>query len=173
MRTKLTLTTASFAFICALILSPANVLAQSNANAGGLLDEVIVTAQKRETNLQDTPLSISAMSGDTLEKIGIDSIDEFQFFVPGITVTNDSMAIVNIRAIGTSAFGVATDPSTTVHIDGVYQPRPTTGLMDMFDIERVELLRGPQGVLFGRNSTGGTLNIISKCQRRNSRAQSA
>lgn len=141
---------------------PGAVWPQVEANSGSLLDEVIVTAQKRESNLQDTPLSISALSGDTMEEIGIDTIEDFQFFVPGITVTNDSMAIVNIRGIGTSAFGVATDPSTTVHIDGIYQPRPTTGYMDMFDVERMELLRGPQGVLFGRNSTGGTLNIISK-----------
>jgi iron complex outermembrane recepter protein len=149
-------------FIGTLNFLPDTAWAQAGANSGSLLDEVIVTAQKRESNLQDTPLSISALSGDTMEKIGIDTIEDFQFFVPGITVTNDSMAIVNIRGIGTSAFGVATDPSTTVHIDGIYQPRPTTGYMDMFDIERVELLRGPQGVLFGRNSTGGTLNIVSK-----------
>jgi len=162
MSIKVSFATALLSSVCTLILLPVETRAQNDANAGSLLDEVIVTAQKREANLQDTPLSISAMSGDTLERIGIDTVDDFQFFVPGITVTNDSMAIVNIRAIGTSAFGVATDPSTTVHIDGVYQPRPTTGLMDMFDVERVELLRGPQGVLFGRNSTGGTLNIISK-----------
>src|SRR3546814_14039332 len=72
------------------------------------------------------------------------------------------MAIINIRGIGTSAFGVATDPSTTVHYDGVYISRPTTSYQDLFDVERIEVLRGPQGVLFGRNSAGGTLNIISK-----------
>lgn len=130
--------TSLWGAICALIFLPGTALAQAGANAGSLLDEVIVTAQKRESNLQDTPLSISALSGDTMEKIGIDTIEDFQLFVPGITVTNDSMAIVNIRGIGTSAFGVATDPSTTVHIDGIYQPRPTTGYMDMFDVERME-----------------------------------
>jgi len=130
------------------------------------VEEVVVTAQKRETNLQDTPVSITAMSGETLRAIGVSNIEDFQLFTPGITITNDSMAIVNIRGIGTSAFGVATDPSSTVHYDGVYIPRPTTGYQDLYDVERVELLRGPQGVLFGRNSAGGTLNIASKAPSR-------
>lgn len=147
---------------CAFALLSGNAWAQEADTDDGLLEEVIITAQKRESSLQDTPLSVSALTGEMLENIGIRTIEDFTFFVPGITVTNDSMAIVNIRGIGTSAFGVATDPSSTVHIDGIYQPRPTTGYQDMFDVERLELLRGPQGVLFGRNSTGGTLNIISK-----------
>ncbi len=127
-----------------------------------LLEEIVVTAEKREASLQDVPVSVTALTGDDMAAIGITTIEDVQLFVPGITVTNDAMAIVNIRGIGTSAFGVATDPSSTVHIDGVYIPRPTTGYQDMFDVERIELLRGPQGVLFGRNSTGGTLNIITR-----------
>ncbi len=160
--------TSLLAGVSALILGPAAGAAQDEAAGGesgsgrSLFDEIVVTAEKRESNLQDTPLSVSALSGEVMANIGIRTIEDFQFFVPGITVTNDSMAIVNIRGIGTSAFGVATDPSVTVYVDGIYQPRPTTGYQDMFDIERVELLRGPQGVLFGRNSTGGTLNIVSK-----------
>lgn len=126
------------------------------------LEEIVVTAERRETNLQDTPVSVSALTGETLTAIGIKNLEDFQFFVPGISVTNDSMAIVNIRGIGTSAFGVATDPSSTVHYDGVYISRPTTSYQDLYDVERIELLRGPQGVLFGRNSAGGTLLITSK-----------
>ena len=125
-------------------------------------EEIVVTAQKREENLQDVPIAVTAVTGENLLKIGISNVEDLQFFVPGVSVTNDAMAIINIRGIGTSAFGVATDPSTTVHYDGVYIPRPTTSYQDMFDVERVEVLRGPQGVLFGRNSAGGTLNIISK-----------
>ncbi|MFZ5609584.1 MAG: TonB-dependent receptor [Pseudomonadota bacterium] len=130
--------------------------------AAAVLEEILVTAEKREASLQDTPVSVTALSGDMLQAIGITNFEDFQFFVPGITITNDSMAIVNVRGIGTSAFGVATDPSVAVYYDGVYIPRPTTGYQDMFDVERLELLRGPQGVLFGRNATGGSLNIISK-----------
>src|SRR3546814_4185683 len=106
--------------------------------------------------------SVTAMTGEALTATGISNVEGLQFFVPGVSITNDSMAIINIRGIGTSAFGVATDPSTTVHYDGVYISRPTTSYQDFFDVERIEVLRGPQGVLFGRNSAGGTLNIISK-----------
>ena len=133
----------------------------ANATADGQVEEIVVTATKREENLQDVPISVTAVTGETLIRTGISNVEDLQFFVPGVSVTNDSMAIINIRGIGTSAFGVATDPSTTVHYDGVYIPRPTTSYQDMFDVERVEVLRGPQGVLFGRNSAGGTLNIIS------------
>ena len=127
-----------------------------------LFETIQITAQKREASIQSTPISVTAISGDVLDQMGITNMDDFQFFAPGITITNDSMAIINIRGVGTTAFGVATDPSSTIYIDGIYQPRPTTGYQDMFDVERLELLRGPQGVLFGRNSVGGALNIISK-----------
>ncbi len=151
----------------ALSLSMSNIFSQEESKddknkKDDLMNVITITAQKRESNIQKTPISVTALSGEVMDQIGIDNLEDFQFFTPGITITNDSMAIVNIRGIGTSAFGVATDPSSTVYIDGIYQPRPTTGYQDMFDIERVELLRGPQGVLFGRNSAGGTLNIISK-----------
>lgn len=158
------LSASTLATVLVATLSPSLAAAQTPQPGAreGTLEEIVVTAQKRETNLQDTPVSVTAMSGEMLKAIGVSTIEDFQIFTPGVTITNDSMAIVNIRGIGTSAFGVATDPSSTVHYDGVYIPRPTTGYQDMFDVERVELLRGPQGVLFGRNSAGGTLNIISK-----------
>jgi len=144
-----------------LLAYPARAQEEDDSN-GRVIEEIVVTAEKREESLQDVPISVSALSGDQIEAIGISTIEEFQFFVPGVTITNDAMAIVNIRGIGTSAFGVGTDPSSTVYIDGVYMPRPTTGYQDMFDVERIELLRGPQGVLYGRNSSGGSLNIFSR-----------
>lgn len=148
------------AMFTVLALAPAPGFAQSTAPEA--LEEVVVTAEKRETNLQDTPVAVTAVTGETLRALGVSTLEDLQVFTPGVTITNDSMAIVNIRGIGTSAFGVATDPSSTVHYDGVYIPRPTTSYQDMFDVERIELLRGPQGVLFGRNSAGGTLNITSR-----------
>ena len=142
--------------------SPPTAAEAAVPEAEGSVDEIIVTAEKREQNLQDVPIAVTAITGESLTKIGISNVEDLQFFVPGVSVTNDAMAIINIRGIGTSAFGVATDPSTTVHYDGVYISRPTTSYQDMFDVERIEVLRGPQGVLFGRNSAGGTLNIISQ-----------
>lgn len=159
---RLGATSLTGAMIVSFIPSLAGAQVSQPAHRETTLEEIVVTAQKRESNLQDTPVSITAMSGETLQAIGVATIEDFQVFTPGITITNDSMAIVNIRGIGTSAFGVATDPSSTVHYDGVYIPRPTTGYQDLYDVERVELLRGPQGVLFGRNSAGGTLNITSR-----------
>lgn len=79
-----------------------------------VIDEVLVTAEKRDSSLQTTPLSVSVLSGDEMDAMGISTIEQLQFFVPGVTVTNDAMAIVNIRGIGTSAFGVGADPSSTV-----------------------------------------------------------
>jgi len=155
--------------VLAMALSTSQAFAQEETDEekdakdkDSLYKTITITAQKRESDIQKTPISVTAMSGEVMSQIGIETMEDFQFFSPGITITNDSMAIVNIRGIGTSAFGVATDPSSTIYIDGIYQPRPTTGYQDMFDVERLELLRGPQGVLFGRNSAGGTLNIISK-----------
>lgn len=149
---------SSMAAIAVAVAFPAQA---QEAQSDGLA-EIIVTAEKREENLQSVPVSVTAMTGEALTATGISNVEDLQFFVPGVSITNDSMAIINIRGIGTSAFGVATDPSTTVHYDGVYISRPTTSYQDLFDVERIEVLRGPQGVLFGRNSAGGTLNIISK-----------
>src|SRR3546814_15135526 len=106
--------------------------------------------------------SVTAMTGEALTATGISNVEGLQFFVPGVSITNDSMAIINIRGIGTSAFGVATDPSTTVHYDGVYISRPTTSYQDLFEFARIAVLLGPQCFLFGRIYAGGTLNIISK-----------
>jgi iron complex outermembrane receptor protein len=153
---------SALALTLALASVPGSAWAQAQTQAPAALEEIVVTAERRETNLQDTPVAVTAITGDTLRALGAATIEDLQVFTPGITITNDSMAIINIRGIGTSAFGVATDPSSTVHYDGVYIPRPTTSYQDMFDVERIELLRGPQGVLFGRNSAGGTLNITSQ-----------
>ncbi|MBO9695948.1 MAG: TonB-dependent receptor [Sphingopyxis sp.] len=155
-------TRCSLAALTLALLAAPPAHAQEVERSEGALDEIVVTAEKREENLQNVPIAVTAMTGETLTATGISNVEDLQFFVPGVSITNDSMAIINIRGIGTSAFGVATDPSTTVHYDGVYIARPTTSYQDMFDVERIEVLRGPQGVLFGRNSAGGTLNIVSK-----------
>src|SRR3546814_2989258 len=109
------------------------VKAQESQSEG--LAEIIVTAEKREENLQSVPVSVTAMTGEALTANGISNVEDLQFFVPGVSITNDSMAIINIRGIGTSAFGVATDPSTTVHYDGVYISRPTTSYQDLFNLK--------------------------------------
>lgn len=127
------------------------------------IEEIVVTAEKRETNLQDTALSISAFSGPALDAAGIENIEDLTFSVPnfhfGRSVTGPlGQGGITIRGISSGGG----DASTAFHLDGVYQNSPATveGLT-FFDVKRVEVLRGPQGTLYGRNATGGSVNVIS------------
>jgi len=128
------------------------------------LADVVVTASKTgEESLQEVPASISVMSEDDLQESGANNIEGLTQQTPGLGISrNGAASRVYIRGIGTNLDFVGSDPSVTVHVDGVYQSRTTTALDDFLDVERVEVLRGPQGTLYGRNSIGGTINIINK-----------
>ena len=135
-----------------------------SASADVLLDEIIVSARRREERLLDQPMSITAITGDQMQIQGIYSIDQASRFVPNVTLTNDDRANntrIVIRGIG----GGFPDPvfvfGSGMYIDGHYVPTSLGGYMSTVDIERIELLRGPQGTLFGKNVTGGLVNIIS------------
>jgi iron complex outermembrane receptor protein len=126
------------------------------------LDEIVVTAQKRETTLHETPIAISAFSSEQLQLAGIDTVDTLAQSVPNMVVGgNNNNAFVMIRGIGTSNFSVISDPSVAVHLDDLYITRLSGMNMLMYDTERVEVLRGPQGTIYGRNANGGSVNIIS------------
>lgn len=126
-----------------------------------ILEEVIVTAQRREQNIQDVPISISAYSGDFLRDNGIGTVSEVARMTPNFTVsfgsqeTNTRLAIRGIGSVGNNAL----EPSVGVFVDGVYYPRPGTTLGRVLDVKSFEVLRGPQGTLFGRNTPVGALNI--------------
>lgn len=128
------------------------------------LEEITVTAQKRAEDIQDVPISITAVSGDFMEKNGLDTLDDLQNFVPNFSigqssqVTNQRIAIRGISSVGNTAI----EPSVGVFIDGVYYPRPGSLVGNMVDIQSVEVLRGPQGTLFGRNTPAGALNITTR-----------
>ncbi len=146
-----------------LIISSGQVAAQS-ASASVMLEEVTVTARRREERLMDMPLSISAFTDEQMQVQGIYSIDDVTQFVPNVTLTSHGRANNNriiIRGIG----GGFPDPvevfGSGMYIDGHYIPNSIGGYMSTLDIERIELLRGPQGTLFGKNVTGGAVNIIS------------
>jgi len=142
-----------------VLLSGGDALAQDD----GALDEIIVTAEKREASIQDVPISISAITGDKIEDLAIDDVMDLYVQTPGISFSRaGGEAQVYIRGIGTDAFGVTIDPSVAIHMDGVYLGRPQMGLAQFLDVERVEILKGPQGTLYGRNATGGAINIISR-----------
>lgn len=132
----------------------------SSTATGEGLEEIVVTAERRETNIQDTPLSIQAMSGELLDEAGVKSTLDLQFVSPGLLVsTNTASAQIFIRGVGSNFGG---GQSVAVHVDGIYQVTAATALQDFLDVERVEVLKGPQGTLYGRNATAGVVNIISK-----------
>ena len=154
-------TTLAQAISVALIAGVASgpLLAQDLA-----LDEIIVTATKRSESVMDVPLAITAMSGDFIRDVNLDDIKDLIAFTPGITGnTKDSfMDFVSVRGIRTIDYGNGGDPSLGVFKNGLYQGRTGSGVVSLYDLERAEILRGPQGFMFGRNSVNGAMNIITK-----------
>ncbi len=122
--------------------------------------EIVVTAQRRSESLQQVPISITALTGDALRKAGIQDTEQLVTLTPGLLVQRSVVGKISIRGVGNENYTIAGDPGVAVHSDGVYVARAAAGLFDLFDIERVEVLRGPQGTLYGRNATGGVINVI-------------
>lgn len=133
----------------------------SVASAQGL-EEIVVTAQKREQNLQDVPISVSVTSGERLEKFSINSLEELSGTLPNVTIAeNATQDSVTVRAIGSGA-NHGFEQSVGTFIDGVYFGRGRSSRTPFLDVERVEILKGPQGVLFGKNTIAGALNITTR-----------
>ena len=145
----------------ALLLS-FNLVAQENTL---LIEEVIVTAEKRSESLQDISQAITALSGSDLEEKNINSFVDLGSIVPGVTVAKNEgyKTVISIRGVGneTNQNAIAA-PSVAFHMDGIFIASPFSLQTDFIDIDRIEVLRGPQGTLFGQNSTGGAVNVISK-----------
>jgi iron complex outermembrane receptor protein len=128
-----------------------------------IIEEVIVTAQKREENIQDVPISIQAFSGETLEVKGIHTVADLQQVTSGLQFGSTAgFPIVFLRGVGTDVFLPTEDPSITTYIDGIYIPMSQGVAQGLGGVQRVEVLKGPQGTLFGRNSTGGAISIVTK-----------
>ncbi len=142
--------------------------AYAQGRSSALLEEVVVTARKREENLQDAPIAVSAFTGDALDFRGVTDIGKLDQFVPNLvlnestTYSNVTNAAVYIRGIGQNDFTPVIDPGVGIYVDGVYLGRSVGAVLDIVDLERVEVLRGPQGTLFGRNTIGGAISLSSK-----------
>ncbi len=153
--------------VTGVAFSSGAAMAQSEEEAKGF-DEIVVTARKREESVETTPIAISAFTGETMEERGIVNIVDVARFVPNLSINSNggaggsgSTSNVFLRGIGQSDFLITTDPGVGIYIDGVYYARATASIMDLLDLERVEVLRGPQGTLFGKNTIGGAISYIS------------
>jgi iron complex outermembrane receptor protein len=152
--------------LCALGVGPA-ALAQEPEDDDSVFDTVIVTAQKREESIYDVPVAISAFTPETMERQGITDLTDIGKFVPNLNITGFSAGHTSsqnpfIRGIGLQDHLITTEPGVGVYIDGVYLGRQVGQNWSLANIERVEVLRGPQGTLYGRNSIGGAINIITR-----------
>ncbi len=129
-------------------------------------DAIVVTAQRREQNLQDVPLSVTAVSGDVLEEIGVTDLTEISKLSPNVTLevsrgTNTTLTAF-IRGVGQQDPVAGFESGVGIYLDDVYLNRPQGAVLDVFDVERIEVLRGPQGTLYGRNTIGGAVKYVTK-----------
>jgi outer membrane receptor protein involved in Fe transport len=139
--------------------------AQAQTSDQQTVDSIIVTAQKREQNLQDVPVVVTAIGAKLLQDTGIRDIKDLTILTPGLTVTSTSSeasTTARIRGVGTVGDNPGLESSVGVVIDGVYRPRNGVGFGDLGEMERIEVLKGPQGTLFGKNTSAGVINVVTK-----------
>ncbi len=128
------------------------------------VEEIVVQARRREEFLEDTPVSVTALSQTTLRESGVQRLDQIQSLVPNLAFQSDNTGAatqIRIRGVGTSTPDIGFDPGVGVYVDGVFLPRAFGTLVDIVDVEQIEVLRGPQGTLFGKNTVGGAINITT------------
>ena len=151
---------------CTALTSPAFAQSAQAPQATDQLDEIVVTARRTEENLQSTPVAVTAIGAEALERAQVADVTDLQRTVPSLSIatgapSSSGFSFVSMRGQGNLQALVSNDPAVAIYVDGVYIPRPSQGLTDLFDLQRVEVLRGPQGTLFGRNTIGGAVNILT------------
>ncbi|MFM2372113.1 MAG: hypothetical protein RIS85_1835 [Pseudomonadota bacterium] len=148
---------------CAIV--PGLAQAQDAGQADVGLSEIVVTAQKREQNMQDVPVAVTALTGETLTNRNVATVADLPRLAPSLTLTQGNVPTnnsLNLRGIGTIAFSTAIEPSVAVIVDDVALLQQAQAFSGLSDIARIEVLRGPQGTLFGKNASAGAINIVSK-----------
>ncbi len=152
----------------ALLVSTLPAVAQSSSGAESdfSLEEIVVTARKKAENIQSVPLAVSALSGVQIERAGIDSFDQILSTIPNASqsggISGGLQGLISIRGISTLVRFVGLETGVGFYVDGVYTGRPENFNQDLIDIERIEVLRGPQGAVFGKNTIAGAIHIITK-----------
>jgi iron complex outermembrane receptor protein len=129
-----------------------------------VIEEIVVTAQKREQSIQEVPISMQAMSGEFLRRSQVTDLRDLQTFVPSLkiaTTANPRNATISIRGVGTSGVNAGIEQSVAVYVDDVYYVRPASAIQDLVDISSIEVLRGPQGTLYGRNNSVGSIKVMT------------
>ncbi|MBA6413301.1 TonB-dependent receptor [Parahaliea sp. F7430] len=151
------------AVIPAFALLPLALAFQSTAVAAPQLEEVVVTAEKRAQSIQEVPLSVVALAGSDIEVGKIEGLNDIAFRTPGVSFSqfNVGEPRIYIRGIGNSSDSAASDPAVGMFLDEVYIGRTGGVGFDLFDLERIEILRGPQGTLYGKNTNGGAINMVT------------
>jgi iron complex outermembrane receptor protein len=148
---------------------PVTTIFAADEDGGLALEEVIVTAQKRSENVQQVPIAITAFNAEALAEKGVTNVADVSAFTPNIQIDRSSafagsstILSAFIRGIGQSDFAFNMEPGVGLYVDGVYYARTVGAAIDLVDVERVEVLKGPQGTLFGRNTIGGALHVITR-----------
>jgi iron complex outermembrane receptor protein len=160
----------SFAIACALLASPAAFAQDTTPPATGAdattLGGITVTARKREETIQDVPIAVTAFTADALDKLNVEDLSDLDAQVPNLTIYaargSSSTLTAYIRGVGQSDPLWGVDPGVGIYMDDVYIARPQGALLDVFDVERIEVLRGPQGTLYGKNTIGGAIKYVSR-----------
>jgi iron complex outermembrane receptor protein len=145
-------------------VAAAGLTLAGQATAQLVLEEVVVTAQKRTESLVDVPISIAAVSAETLQQISIRELGELAEYIPNLQISGQTSytTTITIRGVGSSSRNIGYDSRVGVYVDGVYTGQSPASNQDILDLERVEILRGPQGTLFGKNNVAGAINMITK-----------
>jgi iron complex outermembrane receptor protein len=161
----MTLKSALLAAGAALLGGPTLALAQTADTSTAqqpVIEEVVVTAERRETSLQSTPIAITAVGADQIQKAGVTTILDLKRVAPTVTFsTSNGVPQIFVRGVGQTLVSLGGEGGVATHIDGVYLGRPVQVNSALYDLRRVEVLRGPQGTLYGRNATGGSINFIT------------
>ncbi len=161
MRFKITLATT----VAAIALTSGTAFAQDSQadQSASQVDDIVVTARKREERLQDVPIAVTAVTGETLEREQINLVKDVAALTPGLNISSDAVgrAFLSIRGVGTTLIDTV-QPGVGIFIDGIYQPNTSYLNSPVVDVERIEVLRGPQGTLFGNNTLGGAINVVTR-----------
>ncbi len=153
----------AFISVRALAQSPSNATSDESQSANSGLEEVVVTAERHEANAQKVPITIQVLGADEVRSSGISGVTDLAKMTTGVEIgVGGSSTQIFIRGVGDFSFNPLANPGVAFNVDGVYIARPDGLAGNLYDVERIEVLKGPQGTLYGRNANGGSINVITR-----------